>query len=92
MNLNRLKREIQEQTRNGRTEVYILLEDLRELQGKLAQTYEEERIYIDVKYLEKLINEYEKKEFKRNLKSNIQHKKLVSIDEHGFKFEDIERY
>ena len=31
MNLNRLKREIQEQTRNGRTEVYILLEDLREL-------------------------------------------------------------
>lgn len=66
MNTQRLKREIEQQTRNGRTSVYISISDLEELQG--IQTQSNGRIYIDVSELEELIYKYEKNSFKRRLK------------------------
>lgn len=39
MNIKKLKKEIEEQTRNGRKEVYVRLEDLKELVEGLEGTY-----------------------------------------------------
>ena len=66
MNIKKLKQEIEEQTRNGKTQVYIRLEDLKELQPELAGSYGNERIFVEVGYLEELIEEYEKRNSFKN--------------------------
>ena len=98
MNIERLKKEIEHQTRNGRTEVYIRLEDLKELVEGLEGTYGESRMLVEVDYIEELIAEYEEKHknnFKESLKVNklIEHwdTKLTDFNEKGFTFEPIER-
>ena len=98
MNIKKLKKEIEEQTRNGRKEVYIRLEDLKELVEGLEGTYGESRKLVEVDYIEELIAEYEEKHknnFKESLKVNklIEHwdTKLTDFNEKGFTFEPIER-
>lgn len=98
MNIERLKKEIDMQTRNGRTEVYIRLADIKELVEGLEGTYGDNRMLIEADYIEKLIAEYEEKHknnFKESLKVKkpIEHwdTKLTDFNEKGFTFEPIER-
>lgn len=58
MNISNLKKEIEEQTRNGRTQVYIKVEDLKILTDK-KEISKEGRIYLDIDYVKELIDTYE---------------------------------
>lgn len=58
ININNLKKEIEEQTRNGRTQVYIKVEDLKILTDK-KEISEEGRVYLDIDYVKELIDTYE---------------------------------
>lgn len=58
MNISNLKKEIEEQTRNGRTQVYIKVEDLKILTDK-KEISEEGRVYLDIDYVKELIDTYE---------------------------------
>lgn len=96
MNIERLKKEIDMQTRNGRTEVYIRLEDIKELVDGLEGKYGDNRMLIEADYIEELIAEYEEKHknsFKESLKVKkpIEHwnTKLTDFNEKGFTFEPI---
>ena len=58
INISNLKKEIEEQTRNGRTQVYIKVEDLKILTDK-KEISKEGRIYLDIDYVKELIDTYE---------------------------------
>ena len=62
--LDKLDKQITEQSRNGRQRIYIDKEDLREL-GKEVEG--EGREYIDKSELLNLIVKYRRKQFKNNL-------------------------
>ena len=61
MNIERLKKEIEHQTRNGKKEVYIRIEDLKELVDGLEGKYGDNRMFVEVDYIEELISGYEEK-------------------------------
>lgn len=96
MNIERLKKEIDMQTRNGRTEVYIRLADIKELVDDLEGTYGDNRMLIEADYIEELIAKYEEKH-KNSFKESLKVKKpveswetkLTSFDETGFTFEPV---
>ena len=91
MNIKKLKKEIEEQTRNGRKEVYVRLEDLKELVEGLEGTYGESRMMIEADYVEELIEEYEKRNsFKNSLKVDV-NTKLVKQNGLNYEFKEIER-
>ena len=58
IDINKLKEELEEQTRNGRTQVYIKVEDLKTLTDK-KEIKEQGRIYLDIDYVKELIDTYE---------------------------------
>lgn len=98
MNIERLKKEIEHQTRNGKKEVYIRIEDIKELVDGLEGKYGDNRMFVEADYIEELITEYKEKHknnFKESLKVNklIEHwdTKLTDFNEKGFTFEPIER-
>lgn len=102
MNIEKLKREIEHQTRNGRKNIYIKVDDLNELvQGAKQEVRGEERIYIGIEAMKKIVEAYEKNtikenekavnDFKERLKVDMPDYKLTRIDEYGFKFEPIEK-
>lgn len=62
MNINKLKQEIEMQNRHGREKIYVDTETLREL-GINANC--EGRVFIELRQLKKLIEEYEEKEVER---------------------------
>lgn len=98
MNIEKLKKEIDMQTRNGRTEVYIRLADIKELVEGLEGTYGDNRMLIEADYIEELIAEYEEKH-KNSFKESLKVKKpieswetkLVDFDETGFTFEPVNK-
>ena len=91
MNIKKLKKEIEEQTRNGRKEVYVRLEDLKELVEGLEGTYGESRMMIEADYVEELIEEYEKRNsFKNSLKVDV-NTELVRQNGLNYEFKEIER-
>lgn len=95
MNLQKLKREIEHQTRNGRLTVYIELADLIELQENTSKVlYNKKRINVSADYVTELIDKYEErnkaKSFRESLKvdaSELQNKinskegEIYSIEE-----------
>lgn len=60
IDINKLKAEIAHQTRNGRTDIYIKVDDFNVL-NKREKVGEESRMFIDINYVEELIKEYEDK-------------------------------
>lgn len=56
MDIEKLEKEILKQTRNGRTKVYVLTKDLKELGIDLST--DQERVFIDECKLEMLIKRY----------------------------------
>ena len=96
MNIERLKKEIEHQTRNGKKEVYIRIEDLKELVDGLEGKYGDNRMFVEADYIEELIAKYEEKHkniFKESLKVKkpVEHwdTKLTDFNEKGFTFETI---
>lgn len=67
INISNLKKEIEEQTRNGRTQVYIKVDDFNVLTNR-EKIGKESRIFVNTNYLEELIKEYEDK---NNLKYKL---------------------
>ena len=63
IDINKLKEELEEQTRNGRTQVYIKVEDLKTLTDK-KEISEQGRVYLDIDYVKELIHTYEYKKSK----------------------------
>ena len=64
--IEKLDKEITQQTRNGRDTIYVEVEDLKKL-GCSTDENKTGRIYVDVNYLRAAIKRYE---FKENLKYN----------------------
>ena len=98
MNLQKLKREIEHQSRNGRTDIYIKVSDIKELTEENSKMiYGEQRIYIPIDYLEELIATYEethKKSFRDSIK--VPEGELIPIDENNYGYyfkpnKDMER-
>lgn len=96
MDVMRLKKEIDHQTRNGRNNIYIKVSDIIDLIEGAKQTIRgEDRIYITIEAIQQLITAYEKEdakainEFKERLKVDMPDYKLTRIDEYGYKFEPI---
>lgn len=96
MNLNKLRKEIEHQSRNGRDNMYIEVSDIQELIYGVAKNIQgKERVYISINTLNEMINRYEKinnspkNKFKENLKVNSPDYKLEKIDERGFLFQPI---
>lgn len=58
IDINKLKEELAHQTRNGRTQVYIKVEDLKTLTDK-KEIKEKGRVYLDIDYVKELISTYE---------------------------------
>lgn len=69
LNLDELQKNIDSQTRNGRKQVYIPVSIMEEL-GVNYNT-KQERVYVDAKYLEKLMSIYKKDSFRNSLKVNV---------------------
>ncbi len=92
LDIERLKKEIDMQTRNGRKEVYIRMEDIKELCAGMAGSYGANRMMIEADYMLELIDKYEKENkknaFKDSLKVNVD-TKMVSKNSH--KYMNIER-
>lgn len=105
MNLQKLKREIEHQTRNGRKNIYIKVDDLNELvQGAKKEVRGEERIYIGIEAMKKIVEAYEnnrtqeekeKDEFFKRIHVDMPKHELIPISENGALFhplkEDRER-
>lgn len=76
MNIEKLKKEIDHQTRNGRLSVYIELADLIELQENTSKViYGKDRINVSADYVRELIDKYEErdkaKSFRESLKVDV---------------------
>ena len=86
MNINKLKDEIAHQIRNGRTEVYISKEELKELGINIEDN--EERVFMDADYILSLIEKCEKKSFKESLKVDV---KPISKQRENCNTKELER-
>lgn len=91
MNVERLKKEIEHQTRNGRREVYVRTTDLLDLLPNINENGVKDRLTIDLDELTYLLEEYERKHFKDKYKVENTNTKLVQKDNMKYKFEEIER-
>lgn len=69
--IEKLEKEIAEQTRNGREEVYIEAEDLNKL-GYGIDKNKQGRVWVDVTYLKIVIQRHK---FRNNLKVEVERKK-----------------
>lgn len=89
LDVQQLQNNIDLQTRNGRKQVYIPVSTMKEL-GVTYKT-SDERVFVDVAYLEKLINIYKKYSFKNSLKVDVsnttQQTKLLNTQQ----VEELER-
>lgn len=59
--------EVAQQTRNGRTKVYLKSEDLKALGMTNISTTGDERIFVDADVVNELLKNYDKKSFRDNL-------------------------
>jgi len=58
IDINKLKEEIAHQTRNGRRDVYIKVDDFNVLTNR-AKIGKNDRVYLDIDYVKELIDTYE---------------------------------
>lgn len=96
MDLERIKKEIEHQVRNGRNSIYLKIKDAFELMGGASkEIYGEERIYLSIAAAKQIIAAYEsnqqKEEFFKRIKVDMPNYKLTKIDENGYEFEPIEK-
>lgn len=74
MDICKLEKEVDMQTRNGRDEVYLLINDIQQLEmavngeTTLTEDYGDERMYIKANYIYHLIYTFKRNKFKNDLK------------------------
>lgn len=72
MNIEKLKKEIDHQTRNGRLSIYIELADLIELQENTSKVlYNKKRINVSADYVRELIDKYEEKNKSKSFRESL---------------------
>lgn len=85
MDIQRLEEEIWKQIRNGRDEVYLKIQDIQELKEEEVDTTDDRRIFLNVVYVQELINKYKqrnkKKSFRDSLKVDVQPKIVKNLIE-----------
>ena len=85
MDIQRLEEEIWKQIRNGRDEVYLKIQDIQELKGEEVDLADDRRIFLNVVYVQELINKYKqrnkKKLFRDSLKVDVQPEIVKNIIE-----------
>lgn len=93
INLEELQKNINQQTRNGRTNIYIPVSILKELGANINNSQKESE-FINIDCLENLIMQYKKSSFKNSLKvetKKSQSKPIVKHMEDKIKDKELER-
>ena len=89
MNIDRLKKEIEHQTRNGNRQVDVRTTDLLDLLPNIIENGIKANTTIDIDELTYLLEDYERKQFKNKYK--VRDLKLEQVDERGYIYKEIER-
>lgn len=99
MNLEKLKKEIEHQSRNGRDNMYIEFKDIIELiKGSTKEVRGKERIYINMQVINQLIDAYEQNrtpaekerdEFLKKIHVDMPKHELIPISENGSIFHPL---
>lgn len=99
MNLDKLKKEIEHQSRNGRDNMYIEISDIIELiKGSTKEVRGKDRIYVNIQAINQLINAYEnnktleekeKDEFLKRIHVDMPKHELIPISENGALFHPL---
>ena len=87
MNIERIKKEIDMQTRNGRREVYVRTTDLLDLLPNIRENSVKARITMNVDDLNYLVEEYERNQFKNSLKVEQYEINIKKVDEKNYNIE-----
>lgn len=93
INLEELQKNINQQTRNGRTNIYMPVSILKELGANINNSQKESE-FINIDCLENLIMQYKKSSFKNSLKvetKKSQIKPIVKHMEDKIKDKELER-
>ena len=93
INLEELQKNINQQTRNGRTNIYMPVSILKELGANINNSQKESE-FINIDCLENLIMQYKKSSFKNSLKvetKKSQSKPIVKHMEDKIKDKKLER-
>lgn len=90
LDIQKVKQEIKQQTRNGRTTVYLKVSDLQELGFDINS--DDERVFIDVSEVESRLPKTKAESFRDSLKFESHNTHLTHIDDSGFHFKTIEEH
>lgn len=91
-NKQKLVDEITHQTRNGRQNLYLKVEDLKHLGLTGLENETAERIFISEKEVNKLLADYDRHHFKESLKVDVPRKtRLTNVDKTGYHFKSVDR-
>ena len=88
LDIQKVKQEIKQQTRNGRTTVYLKVSDLQELGFDINS--DDERVFIDVSEVESRLPKTKAESFRDSLKFEGHNTHLTHVDSSGFHFKTIE--
>jgi hypothetical protein len=89
VDIEKLEKEIEQQTRNGRDTVYLKVSDLKELGIEVIA--EDERAFIDADFVESKLPQTPREKFLDSLKVSSAKTYLTNIDETGYHFRNIEK-
>ena len=91
-NKQKLVDEITHQTRNGRQDLYLKVEDLKHLGLTGLENETAERIYISEKEVNKLLADYDRHHFRDSLKVDVPRTThLTGIDKTDYHFKSVDR-
>lgn len=91
MNIDGIKRRLNTQTRNGRRNISVSMNELFELIPNLKEKSIKTNITMDVDELQYLVEEYERNNFKKSLKVeqfDVSQEEIKKVDKRNY---DLER-
>ena len=91
-NKQKLVDEITHQTRNGRQNLYLKVEDLKHLGLTGLENETDERIFISEREVNKLLSNYDRHHFRDSLKVDVPRiTSLTGIDKTDYHFKSVDR-
>lgn len=91
-NKQKLVDEITHQTRNGRQNLYLKVEDLKHLGLTGLESETAERVFITKDEVNKLLANYDRNHFRESLKVDVpKTTHLTNVDKTGYPFKSIDR-
>lgn len=93
MNLEKLEKEIEQQSRNGRQTIYVETSVMNELGVSYSTMNGEERVFVDKTRLESLIKQYKKEHtsFRDSLKVDVSNTPVTQSHQHTIDVQHIEK-